>query len=139
MGQGNMLSGAVCRDQSCLVFKCLERLKKGVELILAITLKRVRRTIIAYVDDADFYSNRKDCITKIQEIIALYVKLYEATGARIQEEKVMFYCWYYRMKNGERIIEQIKATIIIHGKEITQIDVNESIRTLGVYVTPALQ
>ena len=86
----------------------------------------------------NFNSNGKDCITKIQEIIALYVKLYEATGVRIQEEKIMFYCWCYRMKNGERIIEQIKATIIIYGKEITQIDVNESTRTLGVYVTPAL-
>ena len=29
-GQGNMLSGAICRDQSYLVFKQLERLKKGV-------------------------------------------------------------------------------------------------------------
>jgi len=139
MGQGNMLSGAVCRDQSYIVFKHLERLKKGVELILPITLKQVRRTVIAYVNDANFYSNGKDCITKIQEIIALYIKLYEVTGARIQEEKVIFYCWCYRIKNGERIIEQIKATIIIHGKEITQIDVNESICTLGVHVTPALQ
>ena len=53
-GQGNMLSGAVCRDQSCLVFKKLERLKKGVELILPLTLKRTQRTVIACVDDADF-------------------------------------------------------------------------------------
>ena len=27
-GQGNMLSGAICRDQSCLVFKRLEKMKK---------------------------------------------------------------------------------------------------------------
>ena len=87
-----MLSGAVCRDQSCLVFKQLERLKKGVELVLPLSLKRVRRTVIAYVDDADFFSNGKHCIQKIQEIIELYVRLYEATGAKIQEEKVNFYC-----------------------------------------------
>ena len=100
-GQGNMLSGAVCYDQSCLVFKKLEQLKKGIEIILSITLKRIRRTVIAYVDDADFYSNGKNCIKKIIEIIELYVMLYEATGAKIQEEKVKFYCWRYRMKKGE--------------------------------------
>ena len=82
-GQGNMLSGAVCRDQSCLVFKKLERLKKGVELVLPLSLKRIRRTVIAYVDDADFFSNGKFCIKKIQELIDLYVRLYKATGAKI--------------------------------------------------------
>jgi len=113
-GQGNMLSGAVCRDQSCLVFKKLERMKKGVKLILPITLKRIRRTVIAYVDDADFFANGKDCVAKIKEIINLYVRLYKATGAKIQEEKVKFYCWRYKMIDGERIIEQIEVKIQIH-------------------------
>ena len=68
-----MLSGAICRDQSCLVFKQLERLKKGVELVLPLSLKRIRRTVIAYVDDADFFLNGKTYVDKIQAIIDLYV------------------------------------------------------------------
>ena len=82
--------------------------------------------------------NGVNCIERIQEIINLYVRLYEAIGAKIQEEKAMFYCWRYRMINGERIIEQIEAVIIIHDTEIVQIDINESTRTLGIYVTPTL-
>ena len=138
-GQGNMLSGAVCRDQSCFVFKKVERMKKGVELILPLTLKRIRRTIIAYVDDTDFYTNGKDFIEKIKEIIDLYVRLYEATGAKIQKEKVKFYCWKYIMVNGDRRIEQIEVNIKIKNQEIEQINVYETTRTLGVYVTPALE
>lgn len=72
--------------------------------------------MIAYVDDADFYSNGKNCIEKIIEIIELYVMLYEATGAKIQEEKVKFYCWRYKMKKGEQVIEQIESIIQIHNK-----------------------
>jgi len=138
-GQGNMLSGAVCRDQSCLVFKKLERMKKGAELILPITLKRIRRMVIAYVDDVDFFANRKDCAVKIKEIIDLYVQLYEATGAKIQEEKVKFYCWRYKMIDGERIIEQIEVKIQIHQRNVNQISISESTRTLGVHINPALK
>ena len=42
------------------------------------------------------------------------------------------------MRDGERVIEQIKAVISIHGKEIQQIDMQTSTRTLGMYVTPSL-
>ena len=116
--QGNMLSGAIYRDQSCLVFKQIKRLKKGIELILPITLKRIRQSVIAYLDYTDFFSNSQVCIAKIQEIIDMYVKLYEATSAKIQEEKVKFYCWQYRMINGERVIEQVQVIIWIHQKAI---------------------
>ena len=43
-GQGNMVSSTICRDQSCLVFKKLKSLKKGIEIVLPLSLKRVRRT-----------------------------------------------------------------------------------------------
>ena len=132
------MSGAICRDQSCLVFRELEVLKKGVELILLLSSKKVRRTQIMYIDDADFFSNRKDCIKQIQMIIDMYVKLYEATEAKVQEEKVKFYCWHYNMVDGKRVIEQIEAVVYIHGKQIVQIDVNNSTRILGVHVIPAL-
>ena len=42
--QSNMVSGAICRDQSCLVFRKLESLKKGLEIVLPLFLKRVQQT-----------------------------------------------------------------------------------------------
>ena len=103
------------------------------------SLKKVRRTQIAHVDDTDFFSNGKDCVERIKIIINLYAKLYEATGAQVQEEKVKFYCWRHSMRDGRRVIEHIEAVISIHGKEIQQIDVHVSTRTLGVHVTPSLR
>jgi len=41
-------------------------------------------------------SNRENCEINIQQIIDIYTKLYEATGAKIQEEKVKFYAWRYK-------------------------------------------
>ena len=55
-GQGNMASGATCRDQSCLVFKLLEKLKLGIEIDLLLTVKR-----------ADFFANRKECVEIMQK------------------------------------------------------------------------
>ena len=43
------------------------------------------------------------------------------------------------MINGERVIEQVQATIWIHQKEIAQIEIHESTRTLEVHITPSLQ
>ena len=101
-GQGNMVSGSICRDQSCIVFKELEKMKKGLSLMLLLAAKKVRRTQIACVDDTDFYANGLDCAQLMQEIIDKHVKLCEATGAKIQEEKVKFYCWKHDMREGKR-------------------------------------
>ena len=98
----------------------------------------MRRTQVAYVDDTDFFSNGENYEAMIQAIIDMYVKMYEATGARIQEEKVQFYCWQYVMIAGRRVCKQIEATIKVHGKKISQISIKRSTRTLGVYVTPTL-
>ena len=82
------------KETCCLeLFKQLERLKKGIELVLLLLLKRIRRTVIACVDRTDFFSNGKWCVEKIQAIIDLHVRLHKAIGAKTQEEKVNFYCW----------------------------------------------
>ena len=43
------------------------------------------------------------------------------------------------MIDGERIIEQIEVEIQIHQRNVEQISISESTRTLGVHVTPALK
>ena len=108
-------------------------------LTLPVTVKCIKRNQIAYVDDTNFYSNGNQCESLIQEIINKYVNLYEATGAKIQEEKVKFYCWKYYMIQGERKCQQIKKTIVVHNKEVEQIDANESVRTLGAHINPMLK
>ena len=81
--------------------------------MLPLSLKRIRRTVAVHVDDVDFFSNGKWCVEKIQAIIDLHMRLCEAIGAKMQEEKVKFYCWCYEMEGGIRIIEQIQAEIKI--------------------------
>ena len=64
----------------------------GLEIILLLMLKRVRRTQVVYVDDVDFYFNVEDSKEKTKEIVDLHVNLHETTRAKIQEEKAVFYC-----------------------------------------------
>ena len=49
-----------------------------------------------------------------------------------------FYCWRYNIVDDKCVIEQIEAVVHIYGKQIEQIDVNNSTRTLGIHVIPAL-
>jgi len=41
------------------------------------------RSIIAFVDDTDFYTNNEDFATKMQQVMDIYIRLYEATGGKI--------------------------------------------------------
>ena len=56
----------------------MRTIKKGLEVYLLVTQKRVRRSQIACVNDMDFYSNGDDCIERTQEIIQMHAKLYKA-------------------------------------------------------------
>ena len=68
----------------------------------------------------------------------LYTKLYEAMGGKIQQSKIIFYCWRWVYKQGIKQIEQITAELVVHGEEIKQINILESTRTLGVHMMPSL-
>ena len=58
--QGNSVSGAICRDTSCIIFKKMEEEKLGVITKMPLTLEEFIRCAIAFVDDTDFYTNNKD-------------------------------------------------------------------------------
>jgi len=58
-GQGNILLGAICRDQSCLIFKIMENRKLGAKIFLLLSNRKVYRMEIAFVDDTDMYLNGK--------------------------------------------------------------------------------
>jgi len=98
----------------------------------------IQRITIAFVDDTDFYINGRNYEIKMQLIIDLYTKLYEATGGKIQQMKIMFYCWKWIYENRNQKIIQLDANIEVYREKIKSIDVHISTRTLGVYLTPAL-
>ena len=68
----------------------------------------------------------------------LYTKLYEATGGKIQQTKIMFYCWKWIYENGKQKIIQLQANLLVHDEIIQSIDVTKATRTLGVHLTPSL-
>ena len=137
-GQGNSVSGAICRDTSCLIFKYLEEKQLGAMIKNPISKQIIQRIAIAFVDDTDFYTNGPEYELKMQMIMDIYTKLYEATGGKIQQTKIMFYCWKWIYKNGKQNIIQLNATIVVHGETIKAIDVSQSTRTLGVHLNPAI-
>ena len=137
-GQGNSVSGAICRDTSCFIFKYLEEKKLGASIRAPISKEVFQRIAIAFVDDTDFYTNGIDFELKMQLIIEIYTRLYEATGGKIQQEKIMFYCWKWIYVNGKQQIVQLEATIEVHEEVINIIDVHQSTRMLGVFMNPAL-
>ena len=63
-GQGNITSGDICRDKSCLVIKYVEKKNLGAT-IKSPKGKQVHRTEIAFVDDTTFSSNGKQCALKM--------------------------------------------------------------------------
>ena len=56
-GQGNSISGAICRDISYLIFKYLEDQQLGAKIIIKKSNKNIQRVAIAFINDIDFYAN----------------------------------------------------------------------------------
>ena len=75
-----------------LIFKYLENKRLGAIFETPITRQILQRLAIAFVDNTDFYTNGIDFERKMQQIMDLYTKLYEATGRKIQQTKILFYC-----------------------------------------------
>ena len=92
-GQGNVFSGVACRDASCLIFKQLEKKKLGIKIESQRNGKIEQRVVTACVDDADFCTSGDNCETKMQKIVSCCVKMHEATGGKVQKDKVFVHCW----------------------------------------------
>jgi len=91
-GQGISVSGAICKDVLYIIFRKIEKEGLGVVIHLPLSLEEYIRCAIAFVDDIDFYTNDKDFQEKIQLLMNIYTRLYEATGGKIQESKILYYC-----------------------------------------------
>ena len=89
--QGNLVSGTICRDASCLMFKKLEYAQLGVKVSLPFSKSLFVRSTIAIVDDTDFCTNGNDFAIKMQLVINLCALLHKVTGDKMQQAKIMFY------------------------------------------------
>ena len=132
------MSGAICRDTSCIIFKKLENKRLGVVVRLLLSLVEFIRYAIAFVDDTDFYTNDRNFNEKMQLIMDMYTRLYEATGGKIQENKILYYCWKWCYENGIRVLKPVEAALYVHGKQIESVDPTKSTRTLGMHINRSL-
>ena len=74
----------------------------------------------------------------MQKVMNAYTGLYEATRGKMQQTKIMFYCWRWACKNGVKEIEELSATLVVHEEKIQQIETHKSTKILGVHVTSTL-
>jgi len=97
-GQGNSVSGAICRDTSCIIFKKIEKEGLGVIARLPLSFEEFTRCVIAFVNDIDFYTNNKDFQEKMQLLMDMYTRLYEATGGKYKRARSYIIVGYGAMK-----------------------------------------
>ena len=62
------------------------------------------------------------------------MKMHEDAGGKVQNEKVSLCCW----KQEDQIITNEPMSVKLKNETIKQSQVNESIKTLGVYANPSL-
>ena len=136
--QGNSVSRAICRDTSYLIFKHLEELNLGVNVIIPLSKNNFICLAIAFVDDTDFYTNDTYFNRKMQQLMDIYTRLYEAIGGKIQESKIIYYCWKWIYEKGVKKIRTLNAQLEVHNKVIEIVDISKSTRTLDVHITFSL-
>ena len=63
-GQGNVVSGNICQDSSCLILKSIENRKLGVAIKSPFNKEEVQQLAVAFVDDNDFISDGEKVVEK---------------------------------------------------------------------------
>ena len=61
-----MMSVNICHNKSCLVIKEVEKEENRVIIIPPSRAIRVRKILVAFVDDTIFISNGEKCIQRMQ-------------------------------------------------------------------------
>ena len=70
------MSGATCRATSCLIFKKLEDQNLGIVVKIPISHQDVVRSAISFVDETDFYTNGRNFMEKMQEVMNAHTGLH---------------------------------------------------------------
>ena len=57
---------------------------------------KVLRTSLAFVENTDFYSNRKHRITKMNKIVNTHAEINETIEGKIEENKTKIFSWRWK-------------------------------------------
>lgn len=74
------MSGAIYRDILYLIFKHVENKYIGVKIMQPIATKHIKRHIIAFVENTDFYATGENSEEDIQNMMNICIRLHKATG-----------------------------------------------------------
>jgi len=138
-GQGNKFSGDMCRDISCLIIKQIENQGLGIKFKSPIKNTSEQSVSVSFVDDTDFIAEGQRYEQEMQQIINIYQKYYAATGGKIEGSKTKYFAWKWKWQQGQKKIEQLQASMQIDQQIIEQLSNKESIKTLGVQISPTIQ
>ena len=110
------------------MLKMLENKKLGIIIVSKSNRKAKQRVVIACIDDVDLCSSVENSKKKTQEIASFCIKMHEATGWKVQKEKVVVCSWKWK----DNHVTNVNVEIKLKEEVVKQRMVNESVKTLGV-------
>lgn len=109
----------------------------GFTTLSPVTKRKVVRTVIAFVDDADFFVNGEEIPVRAQTLIQKYNELYSASGGKGLMTKNNYFYWHtFFDRHGNIRYEDIDCTIYVDNTEIQKLSIDTPIKSLGVTSTP---
>ena len=136
-GQGNVLSGAICKNISCLIFKVLEDQYPGIKIASPVTCNKIYRTVIAFVDDADFFIGGPDCVARALKILEKYNSLNAATAGQGQFDKNLFHFWQTEFDpNGNVKFKDLSTQLKVENTTIKHESFSTPVKSLGIISSP---
>ena len=128
----------MCRDVSCIIIRVIENNLLGVLCINKISKEIIQCAAIAFADDTDFMTDGEEAQSQMQEMLNTCNRLHGATGGQIEETKTTYHSWQWRWKQGQKTIKNVEKELEINNIKLTQTNVQESVKTLGVHMSPTL-
>ena len=137
--QGNKFLGKLCRETSCLIIK--QNTNQYLETIFEVILLDIpeQTTVVIFVEDANLMIEDTDNIIKIQNILIMHDKLFEATNGMIKTKKLIYFSSRQNQKEEQKIIQNRSLYFKIKDKRLKNTNIKENIRFLQVHTGPSLK
>ena len=83
-GQVNSFLGEACKAKSCRIISTIEEKELGLIVKLLITNTCKQWSAIAFVDNTSFFGKGSNVNEKVQQILNIYTRYYEAIGGLVE-------------------------------------------------------
>lgn len=95
------------------------------------------RTVIAFVNNADFFVGGDDIVNHAIKLLLKYNRLNSATAGLGQYSKNAFHFWKTEFdENGNMVFWELLCKIAVDNMAITQLPYNNPVKSLGITSTP---